>query len=114
VVILHAEWNPGIVEQQIGRVDRKGSRWLKDLKIWHENTEGDPPRIHIHPVVVAGTYDDHNWQVLKARWMELRAQLHGEVLPQHVRQAAMLPEVEVLRSRIIAATPSFAPKADRF
>lgn len=110
VVILHAEWNPGIVEQQIGRVDRKGSCWLNDLKIWYEHAEGDPPRIRIHPVVVSGTYDDHNWQVLKARWMELRAQLHGEVLPQQARPSVTLPEVEVLRQRIIAATPSFAPK----
>lgn len=110
VVILHAEWNPGVVEQQIGRVDRKGSCWLKDLKIWHEHPEGDPPRIRIHPVVVSGTYDDYNWQVLKARWMELRAQLHGEVLPRQNTQAAMLPEIAALRNRIIAATPSFAPR----
>ena len=109
VVILHAEWNPGIVEQQIGRVDRKGSCWLNDLKNWYKHAEGDPPRIRIHPVVVSGTYDDHNWQVLKARWMELRAQLHGEVLPQQESHTAMLPEIEALRNRIIAATPNFAP-----
>ncbi len=110
VVILHAEWNPGIVEQQIGRVDRKGSCWLNDLKNWYEHAEGDPPRIRIHPVVVSGTYDDHNWQVLKARWMELRAQLHGEVLPRQETQEAMLPEIDALRNRIIAATPNFAPR----
>jgi len=110
VVILHAEWNPGIVEQQIGRVDRKGSCWLNDLKNWYEHAEGEPPRIRIHPVVVSGTYDDHNWQVLKTRWMELRAQLHGEVLPQQERQAAVSPEIEALRNRIIAATPCFAPR----
>jgi superfamily II DNA or RNA helicase len=109
VVILHAEWNPGIVEQQIGRVDRKGSCWLNDLKTWYEHTEGAPPRIRIHPVVVCGTYDDHNWQVLKARWMELRAQLHGEVLPQQEPHTVLLPDIEELRDRIVAATPSFAP-----
>ncbi len=110
VVILHAEWNPGIVEQQIGRVDRKGSCWLHDLKSWQENATGEPPRIRIHPVVVSGTYDDHNWQVLKARWMELRAQLHGEVLPKHAKHSATLPEIEALRHRIVAATPNFAPR----
>ncbi len=110
VVILHAEWNPGIVEQQIGRVDRKGSCWLNDLKSWHEHVEGDPPRIRIHPVVVSGTYDDYNWQVLKARWIELRAQLHGEVLPKQAKHSATLPETEALRNRIVAATPSFAPR----
>ena len=109
VVILHAEWNPGIVEQQIGRVDRKGSCWLKDLENWYGHAEGDPPRIRIHPVVVSGTYDDHNWQVLKERWMELRAQLHGEVLPHQGTHAAISPELEALRNRIIVATPNFAP-----
>lgn len=109
VVILHAEWNPGIVEQQIGRVDRKGSRWLQDLENWYGHAEGDPPRIRIHPVVVSGTYDDHNWQVLKERWMELRAQLHGEVLPHQGTHAAISPELEALRNRIIVSTPNFAP-----
>jgi len=112
VVILHAEWNPGIVEQQIGRVDRKGSCWLHDLKSWQEHAEGEPPRIRIHPIVVSGTYDDHNWQVLKARWMELRAQLHGEVLPKQTKYSATWPEIEILRHRIVEATPSFAPKRD--
>ena len=110
VVILHAEWNPGIVEQQIGRVDRKGSCWLHDLKSWQESPEGEPPRIRIHPVVVSGTYDDHNWQVLKARWMELRAQLHGEVLPKDAKDSAIWPEIEELRQRIAVATPNFVPR----
>lgn len=109
VVILHAEWNPGIVEQQIGRVDRKGSRWLKDLEKWYGHARGGPPRIRIHPIVVSGTYDDHNWQVLKARWMELRAQLHGEVLPKQGTHSAISSELKALRNRIIAATPTFAP-----
>lgn len=109
VVILHAEWNPGIIEQQIGRVDRKGSRWLKDLEEWYGHANGDPPRICIHPVVVSGTYDDHNWQVLKARWMELRAQLHGEVLPHQGTHVPNSAELKAFRNRIIAATPTFAP-----
>lgn len=110
VVILHAEWNPGVVEQQIGRVDRKGSCWLHDLKSWQAHAKGEPPRIRIHPVVVSGTYDDHNWQVLKARWMELRAQLHGDVLPKYANYSVTWPEIEELRNRIAAATPDFAPR----
>jgi hypothetical protein len=31
VILLHPEWNPGVVEQQIGRVDRVGSHWCKML-----------------------------------------------------------------------------------
>ncbi len=110
VVLLHAEWNPGIVEQQIGRVDRKNSRWLQDLRNWQNDGErGDPPRILIHPVVVSGTYDDHNWQVLKARWLELRAQLHGDVLPQRKNRPSASSEKQDLVERVLRATPSFAP-----
>src|SRR5207244_13294090 len=32
VVLLHPEWNPGVVEQQIGRVDRVDSYWCNQLK----------------------------------------------------------------------------------
>lgn len=110
VILLHAEWNPGIVEQQIGRVDRKNSRWLMDLRAWQQGgTSDDPPRIRIHPVVVSGTYDDHNWQVLKARWLELRAQLHGDVLPRATGAMSPLPDKQALIDRIRRATPSFAP-----
>lgn len=110
VVLMHAEWNPGIVEQQIGRVDRKNSRWLKDLHAWQDDgITGEPPRIRIHPVVVSGTYDDHNWQVLKSRWLELRAQLHGDVLPHLNNRLAPSPDKQALIDRIHRATPSFAP-----
>ena len=30
-MLLHPEWNPGVVEQQIGRIDRVGSRWSQQL-----------------------------------------------------------------------------------
>jgi hypothetical protein len=40
----------------------------------------------------------------------LRAQLHGDVLPKQAKLSGALPEVEVLRQRIVAATPNFAPK----
>lgn len=110
VVLLHSEWNPGIVEQQIGRVDRKNSLWLGDMRRWLDSGSSDaPPRIRIHPVVVSGTYDDHNWQVLKSRWLELRAQLHGDVLPHLARGAAHSPEKQGLIDRIHRATPNFAP-----
>ncbi|HEX4080807.1 MAG TPA: helicase-related protein [Rhizomicrobium sp.] len=81
VVLLHPEWNPGVVEQQIGRVDRLGSRWCKDFDVWKEaGAVGEPPRIEIRPIMFMGTYDEHNWSVLKRRWELLRGQLHGIVV----------------------------------
>ncbi|WIJ25792.1 DEAD/DEAH box helicase family protein [Devosia sp. RR2S18] len=110
IVLLHAEWNPGVVEQQIGRVDRKNSLWLKDFKQWQPSAGDEgPPRILVHPIVVKGTYDDHQWQILKARWSELRAQLHGDVLPQLTSQTPYTPEKQAFANRISIATPSFAP-----
>lgn len=110
VVLLHAEWNPGIVEQQTGRVDRKNSRWLRDFEAWENNgSTGCAPRIRIYPVIVAGSYDDHNWQVLKSRWVELRAQLHGDVLPHLVNSGDLDANKKALIERVYCATPSFAP-----
>jgi hypothetical protein len=82
VVLLHPEWNPGVVEQQIGRVDRVDSRWCNELnKALDLGTPADQlPRIEVRPVIFRGTYDEHNWKVLRERWDNLRAQLHGDVI----------------------------------
>jgi ERCC4-related helicase len=106
VVLFHLEWNPAILEQQIGRVDRKGSRWMRDTAAWVETgSVGRPPTINIYPIVLAGTYDERQWTVLQGRWRLLRAQLHGEVLQRH---AADAPETEAV-IRIRSAAPSFSP-----
>ncbi len=109
VVLLHPEWNPGVVEQQIGRVDRVGSRWASELK--SAIASGMPadqlPRIEIRPVVFRGTYDEHNWKVLRERWDALRAQLHGEVLS--VEFATLSDEDKALFQDISSAAPDFSP-----
>ncbi len=108
VVMLHLEWNPGNVEQQIGRVDRIGSRWRREAAEHEKSAVGDAPRILIRPVLVRGTYADHQWSVLERRWQSLRAQLNGEVLAsddlgeQNRDLAQLLEEVR-------AAAPNFSP-----
>ncbi|MDB5412461.1 MAG: helicase [Rubritepida sp.] len=112
VVLLHAEWNPGVVEQQIGRVDRKNSRFLKDYRAgtWRNN-EATPPRIEIHCIQMDGGYDSLHWAVLGERWASLRAQLHGDVvLIQDRRRARTDPELAALINRLDIATPDFHPK----
>lgn len=105
VVLLHPEWNPGIVEQQIGRVDRVGSRWAKEM----EKSDGQTnpiPRIEIRPVVFQGTYDEHNWRVLRERWDDLRTQLHGVIVPARERTNDETNEhIEWLDQ----AAPNFSP-----
>jgi hypothetical protein len=109
VVLLHPEWNPGVVEQQIGRVDRLGSLWEQQAR--QAICEGKPaaefPRILVRPVVFRGTYDEKNWEVLRARWDDLRAQLHGEVISP--RLAADFPDMEAVIDEINASAPNFSP-----
>lgn len=110
VVLLHPEWNPGVVEQQIGRVDRVNSRWAKALRqaIVEGRRGKDLPRIEVRPIVFKGTYDEHNWNVLRDRWDDLRAQLHGEAIPAHLRRDEDA-EGQAILDRIAEAKPSFSP-----
>ena len=109
VVLLHPEWNPGVVEQQIGRVDRIGSLWEEKLSqvAAGKTATDDLPRIEIYPVVFRGTYDEKNWRVLRERWDDLRAQLHGMVISSHVAEKLM--NAEELINEINDAAPNFSP-----
>lgn len=111
VVLLHPEWNPGVVEQQIGRVDRVNSRWAKALRqaIVGGGKGSDLPRIEIRPIIFKGTYDEHNWNVLQGRWDDLRAQLHGEAVPARLR-ASEDKEGRAIVDEIAAARPNFSPR----
>jgi hypothetical protein len=111
VVLLHPEWNPGVVEQQIGRVDRVNSRWCHELRkaIGAGLPDNETPRIEIRPVIFRGTYDEHNWKVLRDRWDELRAQLHGVVIPSRAAQAES--EYAELLEEILRAAPDFRPRS---
>lgn len=112
VVLLHPEWNPGVVEQQIGRVDRIGSLWEEKLNqvIADKQAIGDLPRIEIRPVVFRGTYDEKNWQVLHDRWDDLRAQLHGIVISPRI--AEKYSDAEEMIAEINGAAPNFSPSGN--
>lgn len=109
VLLLHPEWNPGVVEQQIGRVDRVDSRWCNELrKALSSGTPADQlPRIEVRPVIFRGTYDEHNWTVLRERWDNLRSQLHGEVISADF--ATVSHEDHELFDEISDAAPDFSP-----
>lgn len=109
VILLHPEWNPGVVEQQIGRVDRVGSHWANQITA--AIREGQPAkslsRIEVRPVVFTGTYDEHHWVVLRERWDDLRAQLHGIVIPPRLANADQ--DCQQLIQEIADAAPNFSP-----
>ncbi len=109
VVMLHPEWNPGVAEQQIGRVDRVASHWSMALQqAIDAGLSGERlPRIEVRPVIFRGTYDEHNWSVLRERWDDLRAQLHGIVVPD--RFADQDEESKRIIESIAQTAPSFSP-----
>ncbi len=108
VVLLHPEWNPGVVEQQIGRVDRVGSHWSKELdKAINNGDCATLPCIEVQAVIFKGTYDEHNWKVLKERWESLRAQLHGVVIPPDFSKNREIDD-ELIKE-INGAAPNFSP-----
>ena len=107
VILLHPEWNPGVVEQQIGRVDRIGSLWERKLKEVIENAPHDQiPKIEVYPVIFQGTYDEKNWQVLRERWDDLRAQLHGVVISPRIARNNV---DAVIVDELNRAAPNFSP-----
>jgi superfamily II DNA or RNA helicase len=112
VVMLHPEWNPGVMEQQIGRVDRVGSRWSSQLKAAIDlGKRGDElPRIEVRPVIFRGTYDEHQWQVLTAREDDLRAQYYGVSFPSGTISAD--EESRKLIDEILKAAPNFSPSRE--
>lgn len=109
VILLHPEWNPGVVEQQIGRVDRVGSFWSQKLfKAIGNDCEVDAlPRIDVMPIIFKGTYDEYHWTILRERWDELRAQLHGEIIPSRMTSSGQLDQS--LLDKISQAAPHFSP-----
>jgi len=109
VILMHPEWSPGVVEQQIGRVDRAGSHWSRRLDEALGRPASELPRIDVRPVIFRGTYDEYNWKVLLERWDGLRAQLHGDVIPPRDAEGDL--EYEEVLVELKAGAPCFSPLA---
>ena len=107
VFLFHPEWNPGVMEQQIGRVDRIESLWEEVARAW--KTSGGPvsefPKIDIDLLVFEGTYDEYQGSILRERRASMNAQLFGALLDEKA-----LNEIpEGYAEKLVAAAPSFAP-----
>jgi Helicase conserved C-terminal domain len=106
VVQFHAEWNPAILEQQIGRVDRKGSRWEQMAKEWLDGgRKGKPPFIEVRQLVFEGTYDAFQWDRVMRRQHVFDASLFGSLLPADALNRVPADRISLLQ----AAAPSFRP-----
>jgi len=108
VVQFHAEWNPAVLEQQIGRVDRKGSLWEKKAQEWLENGVGrPPPYIEVRQLIFEGTYDAYQWDRVMRRQQVFDASLFGSLLPADVWNRVPSDRVQGL----LEAAPCFRPPA---
>lgn len=111
VFLFHPEWNPGVLEQQIGRVDRIESLWTQMAKEWmtqHGQSAGAGvsfPRIEVESLVFRGTYDQHQANVLNRRRTSLNAQLFGALLDEESLAKVPLEYQDLLAQ----AAPSWEP-----
>ncbi len=107
VVQFHAEWNPAVLEQQIGRVDRKGSRWERLARKWLEGESRlGPTFIEVRQLVFEGTYDAFQWERVKRRQHYFNASLFGSLLPPEAWDR-IPPERRV---ELVRAASSFSPR----
>ena len=106
VVQFHAEWNPAVLEQQIGRVDRKGSRWEKLANRWlAEGGQSEPPFVEVRQLIFEGTYDAFQWDRVMRRQHVFDASLFGSLLPADAWDRVPNNCLE----KLLAAAPSFRP-----
>lgn len=110
VIQFHAEWNPAVLEQQIGRVDRKGSLWERRAQEWlKKGMMGEAPFIEVRQLVFEGTYDAFQWDRVDGRKYVFDASLFGSLLPLDMWHRVPHERLAALR----AAAPSFRPIGER-
>ncbi|HET9621326.1 MAG TPA: DEAD/DEAH box helicase [Kofleriaceae bacterium] len=106
VLQFHAEWNPAILEQQIGRVDRKNSLWERLARDWLKSDTTKPlPRIEVRQLMFDGTYDAFQWERVVRRQRMFDASLFGSLLPAEAWERVPPSYVPKLQ----AAAPNFRP-----
>ncbi|MGK4007035.1 helicase-related protein [Sorangium sp. So ce1036] len=106
VVQFHAEWNPAVLEQQIGRVDRKGSLWERRAQKWlADGSRDELPFIEVRQLIFEGTYDAFQWDRVMRRQHVFDASLFGSLLPAEAWDR--VPKARL--KELLAAAPSFRP-----
>jgi hypothetical protein len=106
---LQLDWNPGDVEQQIGRVDRMGSRWQRCVEAWLEGPRelnaAAVPKIVVQQLVTRGAYDEYQFDVLRDRREVFEGALFDIVVHENVDPTNV--------DRLRRAVPDFSPSRTR-
>lgn len=77
VVHYDLPWNPALLEQRTGRVDRIGSKTFRERAVVHEGPE---PRLDIGVPFLAGTYDERVYEELRLRAQTFEVLTGGDVV----------------------------------
>ena len=94
------------LEQQVGRVDRKGGLWEDLAKRWLAGARETPlPQIEVRRIVFDGTYDAYQWDRVGRRQHLFDAALFGDLLPVD----AWLRASAAQQQRLAEAAPDFSP-----
>jgi len=116
IVQFHSEWNPSVIEQQIGRVDRIDSYWEGEARAHNKNHPKESvdatgfPKINIKSVVFRGTYDHFQHKVSTHRRETLNAHLFGELLSEKaLEEMPAGREWTELRDKLRKSAPEFSP-----
>ena len=101
-----------IVRPNGERKSSDDSYWSQQLReaIASESNPSDAPCIEVRPVVFRGTYDEWNWSVLQNRWDDLRAQLHGVIIPASLHDGDA--ESMALVKQLEECAPNFSPSRE--
>lgn len=76
VVHYDLAWNPAVLEQRTGRVDRIGSKTFRERAL---NTAGDGPFLDVGVPFLAGTYDERMYEELRLRAQVFEVLTGGDV-----------------------------------
>lgn len=109
VYIFHPEWNPAVIEQEIGRVDRKRSLWENMADNYVPIPTKDIPKIIVRFVIFNGTYDEFQYKTYAIRKNMLDSQLSGILMEDKVDEIPI-----EYRQKLIDAAPDFEPTNESY
>ena len=77
--VIHYDlaWNPAVIEQRTGRVDRIGSKTFRERERQHVTLQ-EAPRLEIGVPFLAGTYDERMYEELRLRAQTFEVLTGGE------------------------------------
>lgn len=87
VVHYDLAWNPAVIEQRTGRVDRIGSKTARERDAAAPGPDRDACVLHVGVPFLAGTYDERMYEELRLRAQTFEVLTGGDVSADNVEGA---------------------------